>query len=173
MHGEPDGLPFGLAAANGMMLRQEGAVMQTRGPRAPLSRQPWTRIGGAIATVALLGLAAGCSHAAASPPHHSGSSPAGTAAEQCGHTKSAAGVPVDVEVVHGDATCGSALTVERAYAQAIRSGLAPGNGGGGPVKVRGWTCQGFPTPVVLKTGNASKCVQGSNEILAILVTPST
>jgi hypothetical protein len=38
--------------------------------------------------------------------------------------------------------------------------------------VRGWTCQGFTTPVVLKTGQASKCVQGSKEILAVLPAPT-
>jgi hypothetical protein len=62
--------------------------------------------------------------------------------------------------------------VERAYARLIAAGKAPGNGGGGPVHILGWTCQGFPTPVVLKTGRASKCVQGGEEILAILPPPA-
>lgn len=60
------------------------------------------------------------------------------------------------------------MTVEAAYATAIRSGRAPGNGGGGPVRVNGWTCQGFTTPVVLHTGKASKCVKDGDEILEIL-----
>ena len=58
-----------------------------------------------------------------------------------------------------------------AYARAIRSGLAPGNGGGGPVKIKGWTCQGFATPVVLQTGKASKCARDGVEILEILPPP--
>ena len=48
----------------------------------------------------------------------------------------------------------------------------PGTGGGAPVHVQGWTCQGFATPVVLRTGQASKCVDGGKEILAILPNPS-
>ncbi len=51
-------------------------------------------------------------------------------------------------------------------------GKAPGNGGGGPVTVNGWTCQGFPTPELLKTGKTSKCVKAGIEILAVLKTPS-
>jgi hypothetical protein len=60
------------------------------------------------------------------------------------------------------------MAIERDYAHAIRSGQAPGNGGGGPVKIKGWTCEGFPTPTVLKTGKASKCVEDGNEILEVL-----
>ena len=52
------------------------------------------------------------------------------------------------------------------------AGRAPGNGGGGPVTVNGWKCQGFPTPELLKTGDASKCVKDGAEILEILKTPS-
>jgi hypothetical protein len=52
------------------------------------------------------------------------------------------------------------------------AGKAPGNGGGGPVHVSGWTCSGFPTPELLKTGNASKCVKGGTEIIATLKAPA-
>ena len=86
----------------------------------------------------------------------------------CGTMKTAAAVPVKVEVIRGQLACSTARTVERAYAMAIRSGRAPGNGGGGPVKIRGWTCQGFATPIVLQTGKASKCVRDGVEILEIL-----
>jgi hypothetical protein len=75
---------------------------------------------------------------------------------------------VKVEVARGNIACGTAKAVELAYAKAIRSGLAPGNGGGGPVKVMGWTCQGFATPIVLQTGKASKCTRVGSEILEIL-----
>jgi hypothetical protein len=87
-------------------------------------------------------------------------------------TRTAANVPVDIQVAHGQVSCATALLVERDYAKVILAGKAPGNGGGGPVQVMGWTCQGFPTPVVLSTGQASKCVQGAQEILAILPAPA-
>jgi len=86
----------------------------------------------------------------------------------CGTAKTAASVPVRVEVIRGQLACSVARTIERAYAAAIRSGQAPGNGGGGPVQIRGWTCQGFATPVVLQTGRASKCVRDGIEILEVL-----
>jgi hypothetical protein len=88
----------------------------------------------------------------------------------CGNARTAANVPVKVQVSGRSVTCATALTIERGYARAIRLGLAPGNGGGGPVKVRGWTCQGFATPVVLQTGKASKCVRDGSEILEIVRT---
>src|SRR5258708_36781787 len=87
-------------------------------------------------------------------------------------TRTAANVPVNIQVARGQVSCATALTVERAYARAVSAGQAPGNGGGGPVRIQGWTCQGFATPVVLKTGQASKCVQGSDEILPILPAPA-
>jgi hypothetical protein len=94
-----------------------------------------------------------------------------TAAVTCGTTKTAANVPVHIQVVHGQVSCATALQVERAYAQDIESGQVPGTGGGAPVHVQGWTCQGFTTPVVLRTGDASKCTQGSKEIMAVLPNP--
>ena len=106
------------------------------------------------------------------------SSPAGTQAggptsgTPCGTTRTAANVPVNIQVARGQVSCATALTVERDYARLIAAGKAFGNGGGGPVHILGWTCQGFPTPVVLNTGQASKCVQGSDEILAILPAPA-
>jgi hypothetical protein len=90
----------------------------------------------------------------------------------CGTTRTAANVPVQVQVKYGKVSCDAALTIERDYAKAIKDGSAPGNGGGGPVKIDGWTCQGFATPVVLRTGQASKCVFRGTEILAILPTPA-
>jgi hypothetical protein len=94
------------------------------------------------------------------------------AVTSCGTAKTAANVPVRIEVQRGTVPCGTAMSVERRYAGAILAGRAPGNGGGGPVQVGGWTCEGFTTPVVLRTGNASKCVKGDAEILAILPAPA-
>ena len=99
--------------------------------------------------------------------HSGGGSAAGSQA-YCGKTHTAAQVPVRIKVVRGSVSCATAMAVERGYASAVAAGQAPGNGGGGPVKVGAWTCQGFTTPVVLRTGNASKCVKGSSEILAVL-----
>ena len=102
-----------------------------------------------------------------------GTGPASSSpAVACGTTKTAANVPVQVQVRYGKVSCAAAMAIERDYAKAIKDGSAPGNGGGGPVKIDGWTCQGFATPVVLRTGQASKCVFRGTEILAILPTPA-
>jgi hypothetical protein len=127
----------------------------------------------ALATVAVI-LVAGCSSAAKSTqdvrPAAGGQT--STTVSQCGSTRTAANVPVNVEVEHGKVSCTLAMTVERHYAKAIQEGRAPGNGGGGPVTIDGWRCQGFPTPEVLKTGQASECVSGATKILAILPAPA-
>jgi hypothetical protein len=96
--------------------------------------------------------------------------PRPAAAHSCGTSRTAANVPVVVEVRTGTVACSVAMAIEKSYAQAIVDGHAPGNGGGGPVSVQGWTCQGFPTPELLKTGDASKCAKDGNEILEILKT---
>ncbi|HEY7325238.1 MAG TPA: hypothetical protein VH520_10475 [Streptosporangiaceae bacterium] len=96
--------------------------------------------------------------------------PAAAAIQDCGTGKTAANVPVEIEVDRGQVSCQTAMQVEAGYAQAIAKGLAPGNGGGGPVNVSGWRCQGLDTPQLLKTGETSKCVKDSLEIVAILKT---
>jgi len=104
------------------------------------------------------GLLTGCSSAAAG----------GRAGATCGTTKTAANVPVLIKVAKGTVDCGTAMQIENEYAAKIRNGQVPGNGGGAPVAVSGWTCQGYDTPEVLSTGNASQCHTGSAEILAVL-----
>jgi hypothetical protein len=91
----------------------------------------------------------------------------------CGTTLTAAGVPVEIEVERGPVLCPAALAVERDYARVLASGKVPGNGGGAPVTVRGWVCQGFATPEVLATGRASVCRKGTAQILAMLKMPAT
>ena len=98
--------------------------------------------------------------------------PARATATPCGTAHTAAGVPVHVQVLRGKVSCATAMTVERDYTKEVRAGQAPGAGGGGPVTVHGWTCQAFATPEVLRTGKASKCVEGHSEILAVLPTPT-
>jgi hypothetical protein len=125
-----------------------------------------------LAVATLLVIAAGCSSPAPKPSvtAKQPATPAGATA--CGTTRTAANVPVHIQIARGQVSCATALTVERDYAKAIQSGKVQGTGGGAPVHVQGWVCQGFATPVVLKTGQASKCVQGSDEILAILPAPA-
>ena len=86
----------------------------------------------------------------------------------CGSTHTAAGVPVIIKVAKGSVNCQTAMQVENEYAAKIKAGQVPGNGGGAPVVVSGWTCQGYNTPEVLSTGNASQCHTGSAAILAVL-----
>jgi len=116
-------------------------------------------LGAIVAAVAVAGCGTGTPKAAAS-------------AQACGTGKTAANVPIEIEVDHGQVSCSVALSVEKDYAAAIVAGQAPGNGGGGPVTVNGWKCQGFPTPELLKTGDVSKCGKDGMQILAILKSPS-
>ena len=136
----------------------------SRSPRRGLA---WLRRGlGLVVPVTAAGLlAAACggggggavSHAVARKP------------VACGTAHTSAGVPVHIQIRRGRVSCTTAMTVEKDYARAVAAGRAPGNGGGGPVKVTGgWTCRGYTTPVVLKTGDASSCRQGAREILAVL-----
>ena len=144
--------------------------MRVRGPRA-LASERLTAPASAITVAALLVAAlTGCSSPGSST---AGGKTDGAASHTvtCGTTRTAANVPVNIQIARGQVACTLALTVERDYAKAILSGQVPGTGGGAPVHVQGWTCQGFATPVVLRTGQASKCVDGGSEILAVLPNP--
>jgi hypothetical protein len=145
--------------------------MRVRRPPAQASER-LTALACSIAVAILLTMAAGCGSPAAKTSATAKPSGTGTGAASCGTTRTAANVPVHIQITRGPVSCAAALTVERDYAKAILSGQVPGTGGGAPVRVRGWVCQGFATPVVLKTGQASKCVRGSKEILAILPAPA-
>ncbi len=136
--------------------------MQVRRIRGASHRLPGATCLAAVAITGTLALA-GCGQPA---------QPKSAPATDCGTSHTAANVPVEVAVEKGQVSCTTALSVESEYAKAIVEGKAPGNGGGGPVTVNGWTCQGFPTPELLKTGKTSKCVKGSTEILAVLKTPA-
>ena len=114
-----------------------------------------------------IGLLAGCSSAKATP----GPGAAGAGAT-CGTTRTAANVPVVIKVTKGTVVCETAMHVEDEYAAKIRAGQVQGNGGGAPVTVSGWTCQGYATPEVLSTGNASQCHTSSAAILAVLPVPT-
>jgi hypothetical protein len=118
---------------------------------------------GALALAALAALLAGCGSAAAA------SAGPGT---NCGTTHTAANVPVVIKVAKGTVNCGTAMQVENEYAAKIKDGQVRGNGGGAPVTVSGWTCQGYPTPEVLSTGITSQCRTGGAAIVAVLPVPT-
>jgi hypothetical protein len=94
------------------------------------------------------------------------------AAPSCGTTHTAVGVPVIIKVAKGSVGCSTALSVENKYSALIKSGHVRGNGGGAPVSVNGWTCQGYLTPQILATGDASECHVGNTEIVAVLPVPT-
>lgn len=119
----------------------------------------------AAAGVTLAGAAACSASAHTASPGATGST--------CGTTRTGANVPVVIKVAKGTVKCSDAMRVENGYAAAIRDGKLAGNGGGAPMKVSGWTCQGYPTPTVLKTGNASECHTGSAEVVAVVELPSS
>ncbi|HVB44366.1 MAG TPA: hypothetical protein VNF47_16905 [Streptosporangiaceae bacterium] len=126
----------------------------------------------ALALAVLTGC--GASGSAQSAPASSAVQSAGPAVtgQECGTGKTAASVPILVEIAHGPVGCTTAMKVEHDYATALASGRAPGNGGGGPVTIEGWVCAGFDTPEILRTGDTSKCTKGTAEIVAVLPAPS-
>jgi hypothetical protein len=132
-----------------------------------------------VLAVLAVGLLAGCGAITGAKPAGAGTqgaaapAMASTPLTGCGTTRTSAGVPVEIEIEHGPVACRAALAVERAYARALASGKVPGNGGGAPVKIRGWVCRGFATPEVLATGHASTCRKGAAQILAVLKPPAT
>jgi hypothetical protein len=81
-------------------------------------------------------------------------------------------VPIVVKVSAGSVTCATALSVENKYTKLVASGDVRGNGGGAPVSVNGWTCQGYLTPQILATGDASECHIGNSKIVAVLPVPT-
>jgi hypothetical protein len=117
----------------------------------------------------ILALVAGCSGSSAT-----GGMPStgGKLGRNCGTSYTAAHVPVSVRLAKGTVACGEAMRVQRAYTHKLSAGQAPGNGGGGPVPVDGWTCEGYPTPQVLRSGRASECHKGGAEFFAVLPNPT-
>ena len=120
-----------------------------------------TRTWALLCTAAFGAALAGCS-----------SSSGSGAAASCGTTHTAVGVPVVVKVIKGSVGCSTALSVENKYTALIKSGNVAGNGGGAPVAVNGWTCQGYLTPQILATGDASECHSGNKKIVAVLPVPT-
>jgi hypothetical protein len=130
---------------------------------------PSRAVAALVLAVLTVSAVAGCGGAKGTPP----APVAGAPATRCGSVRTAAGVPVQVEVLHGVAACRIALAVERSYTRALAAGKVSGNGSGAPVTVHGWVCQGFNTPEVLATGHASVCHKNGTEILAVLPAPGS
>jgi hypothetical protein len=103
----------------------------------------------------------------------SGQPAAGATGTSCGTTRTGANVPVEIKVAKGSVDCGTVMRVESSYAAMIEGGDVRGNGGGAPITVGGWICQGYPTPQVLRTGDASECHTASAEVVAVLALPSS
>jgi hypothetical protein len=118
--------------------------------------------GTGLAAVAITG----CSSSTASPAP-------GAAGSTCGTTRTGANVSVVIKVAKGTVNCATVLNVENGYASLLRHGQIRGNGGGAPVTVKGWTCQGYPTPQVLKTGDASECHTARAEVVAVIQLPAS
>ena len=132
-------------------------------------------VAASVLAVLAAGAVAGCGASPGKQHTTSAGGPPGPTtavpATRCGSVRTAAGVPVDVDVT-GPVPCRDAMTVEREYTHALASGKVPGNGGGAPVRIHGWVCQGYDTPQVLATGRASACRMHGMQILAVLVLPS-
>jgi hypothetical protein len=132
----------------------------------------------AAGLAATAALAAGCGQAGSSPAAKAtsatkaanASGTSGHKAVMCGSSKTPANVPVKVEVVSGSVACPEALAVEHAYTAAVTAGREAGGSGdgGGGVQVSGWRCQAFSTPVMVQTGNVSKCLRDGTEIMTVL-----
>lgn len=103
----------------------------------------------------------------------SGGTAGGATGSSCGTTRTGANVPVVIKVTKGTVDCAAVMRVEHSYAGLIAKGDLHGNGGGAPVRVDGWTCQGYPTPRVLQTGDASECHTATAEVVAVLALPSS
>jgi hypothetical protein len=129
-------------------------------------RRSWGAAACCITLLASCAALAGCSSGQQSPGQGSG---AGTV---CGTTHTAVGVPVIIKVAKGSVACSAALGVESRYTAVIKAGDVRGTGGGAPVTVSGWVCQGYSTTEVLTTGDASQCHSGGTEILAVLPVPT-
>ena len=110
-----------------------------------------------------VGLAAGCVTGCAAP-----GTTTSDAAATCGRTLTGVDIAVVVRIGRGSVSCPTAMTVEKSYAALIRAGGLRGNGGGAPVSIRGWTCQGYTSAEIAQTERVSVCVKGSAQIFTAL-----
>jgi hypothetical protein len=140
----------------------------------PVRRWIGTALPMGLACLAV-GLASGCSSAASGAAGGTTASPSavpsayatptGTA---CGTSRTIINTPVVIKVTKGTVSCATAVAIENGYTTALKNGALKGNGGGAPVAVSGWTCQGYPTPQVLKNGVTSECHTASADVIEVL-----
>ena len=134
-----------------------------RAGRAWVTRRAWVAwVAGVLGLLCGVVGVAGCS---------SGPQP-GATGTSCGLTRTGANVPVQIDVARGTVSCDTVLRVERDYATLVRDGDLRGNGGGAPVTVDGWICEGYTTPEAIQTGDASECHTATAEVVAVLAVPS-
>lgn len=81
----------------------------------------------------------------------------------CGDIRTAAGYPATERIVRGQVSCADVTHVFTDYYAALGAGRAPGNGGGGPVRVDGWVCESTPATASDPT---TTCDRGADEITA-------
>jgi hypothetical protein len=141
-----------------------------RGPGSPGARI--TAVAAAAGGILVVGLLiAGCGSSGGGP-HGPVAAPSVSQLAPprvtCGTSRTAANVPVVVEVEKGSTSCQEAMRIQTGYTGLVRSGKVGGNGGGAPVRVDGWTCQGTDTTTTVQTGEASECHEGTTEIVAVL-----
>lgn len=140
--------------------------------RAASGRRTAWLAGIAAGACAVAALTAGCSSSPAKAPHGTAAVPAAKQLAPpravCGTSHTAANVPVTMEVEKGSVSCPVAMRVQNSYTTLIQSGKVAGNGGGAPVQVDGWTCQGTDTTTTVQTGEASECRRSGTEIVAVL-----
>ena len=116
-------------------------------------------VAGALIAGLTAGLIAGCAASGTATPD---------AAATCGHTLTAVNIAVMIKIGRGPVTCPTAMTVENSYSAVVRSGELRGNGGGAPVSVHGWTCQGYTSAEIAQNNRVSVCAKGDEEIFAWL-----
>src|SRR5579875_489643 len=125
-----------------------------------------------LAVAGLMVTGAGCSSGSGAGPHGPAAAPAASQLappkSTCGTSRTAVNVPVTIEVEKGSTSCPEAMRIQTGYTSLVKSGRVGGNGGGAPVKVDGWTCQGTDTTTTVQTGEASECHKGTTEIVAVL-----
>jgi hypothetical protein len=131
------------------------------------------RMTAAVALTGVVVVSAGCSSGSVgNGPHGPVAAPSASQLPPpratCGTSHTAVDVPVIVEVEKGATSCPEAMRIQSSYTGLVKSGRVGGNGGGAPVKVDGWTCQGADTTTTVQTGEASECHKGATEIVAVL-----
>jgi hypothetical protein len=100
-------------------------------------------------------------HHEASEPDHPNQEPGGT----CGNVRTAGGVVAPVAVRSGQVSCEEALGVVQTYFEQLSTGGGQGNGGGGEIEVRGWTCSSGPA-----TDPGTVCRASQGREVAVIIT---